>query len=188
MADAFDVKPTSQNTLVISNGSAAKQYVGIDTNLFRELDSNLTFGDGISPRLVAFQEDGDGRVTGFVMDEMPFMSLRKKPAYETMDVQKPLLAASFLVFLSVLLRAFYQRRSAVQLSSQERASRSRQAPQACGCCIEPCWSGGNASSLECSPVAWSQGRVPYCRSNRRTGCCVSKSLSVSPMDLCGIAR
>jgi len=122
MADAFDVKPTSQNTLVISNGSAAKQYVEIDTNLFRELDSNLTFGDGMNPRLVAFQEDDDGRVTGFVMDEMPFMSLRRKSAYETMEVQKPLLAVSFLVFIAVLLRAFYQRRSVIQLSSQERTS------------------------------------------------------------------
>ena len=122
MADEFEVAPTANDTLAISIGGAVKQYVEIDTNLFRELDPNLTFGDGTSPRLIAFQEGDGGRIKGFVMDEMPFMSLRKKAAFESFAVQKALVTISLLVFSGVLLRAFYQRRSLALLPAEDRAS------------------------------------------------------------------
>jgi CubicO group peptidase (beta-lactamase class C family) len=120
MAYAFEITNTGDNALALTVGDASKQYVEVDHLLFRELDPNLTLGNGMSPRLLAFQEDDQGRIVGFVMDEMPFMSLRKKPAFETLAVQKPLVILSYLVFLGVLLRALYQRRSLAQLPARDR--------------------------------------------------------------------
>lgn len=120
MADSFEVSSTSNNTLAIRLGDSAKQYVEIGDNLFREIDSNLTFGGGMSPRLIAFQENDAGDVTGFILDEWPFMSLRKKPAFATMGVQKPILYASFLVFLSLVLRALLRFNATNQPPENER--------------------------------------------------------------------
>jgi CubicO group peptidase (beta-lactamase class C family) len=122
MADAFEITDTGDNAIALTVGDASKQYVEVDHLLFRELDPNLTLGDGMSPRLLAFQEDEQGRITGFVMDEMPFMSLRKKPAFETLAVLKPLVTISYLVFLGVLLRTWYTRRMPAQLPPRGRSA------------------------------------------------------------------
>jgi CubicO group peptidase (beta-lactamase class C family) len=119
MADGFEISNTGNNALALTVGDATKQYVEVDHLLFRELDPNLTLGDGMSPRLLAFQEDDQGLITGFVMDEMPFMSLRKKPSFESLAVLKPLVTICYLVFLGVLLRTYYTRRLLAQLPSKD---------------------------------------------------------------------
>lgn len=120
MSDSIEVTPTANNTLAFSIGGATKQYVEVEENLFRELDSNLTFGGGMSPRLIAFQENAAGDVTGFILDEWPFMSLRKKPAYETMRVQKAMMIVCLVTFLGMVLRALLQHSTASQRSANER--------------------------------------------------------------------
>jgi len=77
---------------------------------------------GISPRLLAFQENGQGEVTGFVMEGLPFMSLRKLPSYATANFNYMLLGFSFLVFLFVLLRRFFQRAAIRSMPAKDRGA------------------------------------------------------------------
>ena len=58
---------------------------------------------------MAFQENADGKITGFVMDGLPFMSLRKLPLFATPAFNLTLLGASMLVFLAVVAGRWYQR-------------------------------------------------------------------------------
>ena len=71
---------------------------------------------GISPRSLAFQQNEAGNIDGFVMDGLPFMSLRKLPLAATPSFNYALLGFSFLVFLAVLLRRCYQR-AAIRLQA-----------------------------------------------------------------------
>lgn len=103
------VAPTEDNTLVVVLGDKAKQYVEVDDNLFRELNPDLSLIAGIKPALLAFQEDDAGNITGFVMDGLPFMSLRKLPFYATGPFNFALLGFAMLVFVAVVLRRWYQR-------------------------------------------------------------------------------
>ena len=120
MADEFQVTATDNNTLSIAIDGAAKQYVEVEDLLFRELDPGFTFGGGMSPRLVSFQRDDDGRISGFILDEWPFMSLRKKPFYETMHFLKPAVAFCYLMFLALLFGVFDRRRTLPLLPANER--------------------------------------------------------------------
>ena len=109
VASSVKVVPTKDNTLMVGLFGKAKQYVEVGDNLFREQSSGISMVPGLSPRLLAFQENDQGQVTGFVMDGLPFMSLRKLAAYETPGFNLSLLGFSMLVFLLVLLRRFFQR-------------------------------------------------------------------------------
>jgi CubicO group peptidase (beta-lactamase class C family) len=109
LANVIQVAPTADDTLVVSFGGKAKQYAEIEENLFRETTPGITLAAGINPRLIAFQEDAQGAITGFVMDGLPFMSTRKLPVYATPNFNFTLLGVSLLVLLGVLLRRFYQR-------------------------------------------------------------------------------
>jgi len=122
LGGAPTVASTDDNTLVVSFGGKSKQYVEVDHNLFREMDPGVSMGAGISPRLIAFQEDDAGNVTGFVMDGLPFMSLRKLPTWATPNFNFTLLGLSFVVFLWVLLRRFFQRTAIRVLPDRERAA------------------------------------------------------------------
>jgi len=122
IASAMQVAPTKDNTLVVSFSGKPKQYVEVEKNLFRELDAGISIVAGISPRLVAFQEDGQGEITGFVMEGLPFMSLRKLPVWETPNFNFALMGFSFLVFLGVLLRRFYQRAAIRALPVRDRGA------------------------------------------------------------------
>ncbi len=97
------------NNLTMEWGAGPKQYVQIEQNLFHELDSGAALNSRINPVLLAFQQDGQGKVTGFVMDGLPFMSLRKLPFYSTAGFNLGLLGLSAVIFLIVLLRRFFQR-------------------------------------------------------------------------------
>ncbi len=122
MADEFQVSATSDNTLLIAIGGDARQYVEVDDNLFRERDPAYSFGGGWKPRLVAFQQNRDGEITGFILDEWPFMSLRKKPFYETMRFTQPAFWLAMLVFALMLVYRLCRRMAVRLLSQPERAA------------------------------------------------------------------
>ncbi|TDG14699.1 class A beta-lactamase-related serine hydrolase [Seongchinamella unica] len=83
------------NTLMIGE----TRYVEVDNNLFREVDD---YGR------VAFQEDANGKITGFVMDGFGVMQLYKAPFYETRVFTGSLVGLSLLIFVGVFLRLAYQ--------------------------------------------------------------------------------
>ena len=116
------IAPTEDNTLIMSFAGKAKQYAEVEENLFRETDPGISLIAGISPRLLAFQENPQGEITGFVMEGLPFMSLRKLPAYATANFNLTLLGFSFLVFLFVLLRRFFQRAAIKALPAADRSA------------------------------------------------------------------
>jgi CubicO group peptidase (beta-lactamase class C family) len=109
LTGVVQVAPTADNTLLVSLGGAAKQYAEVEENLFSELNPNISLIAGISPRQVAFQENDDGEITGFVMDGLPFMSLRKLPLVATPAFNFSLLGFSMLVFVAVVAGRWYQR-------------------------------------------------------------------------------
>jgi CubicO group peptidase (beta-lactamase class C family) len=116
------VAPTPDNTLVVSFGGAAKQYVEIEENLFGELSPNVSLIAGISPRQVAFQENDDGEISGFVMDGLPFMSLRRLPFVATPAFNYSLLALSMLAFVAVVAGRWYQRAAIRSKPTADRAA------------------------------------------------------------------
>ncbi|WGL17888.1 serine hydrolase [Microbulbifer bruguierae] len=122
LSGAIEVAPTGDNTLMVAMADKAKQYVEVDTNLFRALDSSTTLASGINPELLAFQENDQGEITGFVMDGFPFMSLRKLPFYDTSTFNFALLALSVLIFIAVLLRRYYQRRTVRTMPAAEKSA------------------------------------------------------------------
>jgi CubicO group peptidase (beta-lactamase class C family) len=122
LASVLQVAPTEDNTLVISFSGNAKQYVEIEDNLFRELNSNVSLIAGFIPRLLSFQENDDGDITGFVLDGLPFMSLRKMPVHATPTFNFALLGFSVLVLLAVVLRRWYQRMAIRALPAADRSA------------------------------------------------------------------
>ncbi|HEX5787123.1 MAG TPA: serine hydrolase domain-containing protein [Woeseiaceae bacterium] len=122
LANVVQVAATPEGTLVVAFADAAKQYVEVEENLFRELDPNISLIAGIAPPLMAFQENEDGEITGFVLDGLPFMSLRKLPLVATPSFNYALLALSMLVFLGVVLRRWFQRAALRQESLPERTA------------------------------------------------------------------
>jgi hypothetical protein len=116
------IAPTEDKTLVMAFAGKAKQYAEVEKNLFRETDPGISLVAGISPRLLAFQENEQGEITGFVMDGLPFMSLRKLPPYATPNFNFTLLGISFLVFLVVLLRRYFQRATLRGLPAADRSA------------------------------------------------------------------
>jgi CubicO group peptidase (beta-lactamase class C family) len=122
MASSLKIIPTEENTLILTFSGKAKQYVEVDKNLFREQDSGYSLVPGISPPLLAFQENDQGEITGFVMDGLPFMSLRKMPVFETPNFNLTLLGLSMLIFLLVLLRRFFQRAAIRSFSAADKTA------------------------------------------------------------------
>lgn len=122
LAGGVTIAPTQDNTLILSFAGKAKQYAEVEKNLFREVSSGVSLVAGISPRLLAFQENEQGEITGFVMEGLPFMSLRKLPGYATPNFNLTLLGLAFLVFLGVLLRRFYQRKQIKSLPAPDRGA------------------------------------------------------------------
>ena len=116
------VAPTEDNTLLVAFGGGAKQYVEVDENLFHERDAGISMVAGISPKQIAFQEDANGNITGFVMDGLPFMSLRKLPGYATANFNFSLMGLSMLVLLGVALRRFFQRREIAAMVKPDRSA------------------------------------------------------------------
>ncbi len=122
LAGGVQVAPTEDNTLLLAFGGGAKQYVEVGDNLFRELNPAVSLVAGISPALIAFQADENGNVTGFVMDGLPFMSLRRLPFAATPNFNFTLLGFSVIVFLGVVLGRWYRRKLIKVLAPTEKAT------------------------------------------------------------------
>lgn len=122
MANSIQVAPTEDNTLLLAFSGGAKQYVEVGENLFRELNPYVTLVPGISPRQIAFQQDEDGEITGFVLDGLAFMSLRKLPFYGTQSFHMSLLGLSLLILIGVVLRRFFQRREIAAFDATDRSA------------------------------------------------------------------
>jgi len=124
LAGGVQVAPTTNNTLMVAFAGKTKEYAEVEKNLFRETSPLVSLAPGISPRLLAFQENDKGQITGFVMDGLPFMSLRKLPGYATGNFNLSLLGLSMLIFLGVMLRRFFQRKDYAALSAGDRTALS----------------------------------------------------------------
>lgn len=123
LVSTVKVVPTADNTLLVAFRSGKpKQYAEVEPNLFREMSPYMPFLDGFSPRLIAFQENEAGEITGFVIDGLPFMSLRRLAMHETPAFNFTLLGLSFLVFAGTLLHRFYQRRDIAALPGRDRGA------------------------------------------------------------------
>jgi hypothetical protein len=124
ISSVVQIAPAEDNSLMLAFAGKAKQYVEVEKNLFRERDPGLSLIAGISPRLIAFQQNEAGVITGFVMDGLPFMSLYKAPAYSTPSFNFTLLGLSLIIFLGVVLRRFFQRREFRAFSAADRLALS----------------------------------------------------------------
>ncbi len=122
LGGGVQVAPTEEDTLLVAFAGGAKQYVEVDNNLFRELNPAVSLVAGISPALIAFQEDENGHITGFVMDGLPFMSLRRLPLAATPNFNFTLLGFSVLVFLGVVLGRWYRRKIIKALAPADKAT------------------------------------------------------------------
>lgn len=122
MSSVVQVTPGPDNTLVVGFAGNAKRYAEVGDNLFRALHQDVTIVAGLAPRLIAFQENDDGEVTGFVMDGLPFMSLRKLASWESPNLNYMLLGFAMLVFLAVLLRRFFQRATIRTWSASDKSA------------------------------------------------------------------
>lgn len=110
------------NSLVLTMGEDSKQYVEVESNLFRERNALATIAGGMRPRLLAFQEDDNGEITGFVLDGLPFMSTRRLGMQDTPGFNFTLLGLSMLIFVGVLARRFYQRREVRSWPATDRSA------------------------------------------------------------------
>ena len=109
MTSVVQVAPTEEGTLIVALGDGAKQYVEVEENLFRQLNPDIALLSGVAPALMAFQENEDGEITGFVLDGLPFMSLRRLSVIDTPSFNFTLLGLAVFVFLGVAARRFYAR-------------------------------------------------------------------------------
>ena len=73
MMSVIQVVPTAEMTLIVSMAGKTKQYAQVETNLFREVSRGVSLLPGISPRLLAFQENDQGDTDG---PENPFANVR----------------------------------------------------------------------------------------------------------------
>jgi CubicO group peptidase (beta-lactamase class C family) len=122
LTGVVQVAATAEGTLVVALGGNAKQYVEVEENLFRELSPNIPLISGISPRYIAFQQNDGGEITGFVMDGLPFMSLRRLPLHQTPAFNFALLGFSMLVFVAVVAGRWYRRSLIRSQPPDERAA------------------------------------------------------------------
>ncbi|HNP34721.1 MAG TPA: serine hydrolase domain-containing protein [Woeseiaceae bacterium] len=122
IGSVIKIAPTKDNTLVVAFAGKTKQYAEVDENLFREVDAGLSLAAGISPRLIAFQENDAGAITGFVFDGLPFMSARKLPPYATPSFNYALVGLSFVVLLLFFLRRVFQRREIALMAAPDRTA------------------------------------------------------------------
>ncbi len=96
----ISVQPTADNTLAVNFGDTISQYVEIDNNLFLKIDGS---------RKLAFQENEEGEITGFVLDRAPFASTFKASWYQNGRLHIILFGLSMLIFLAVILRRLLRR-------------------------------------------------------------------------------
>lgn len=92
MTSGMVVEATDNNTLMVPYWD---EVVEIDKNLFQQVD-----GD----RQIAFQENEQGEITGFVHDAMPFLSSFRTPFYFSGTFNFLMLGLVGLMYIGVILR------------------------------------------------------------------------------------
>ncbi len=109
----FSVAPSGDNTLILSGFEAPRQFVEIDTNLFRQVDGKLK---------IAFGEDTNGNIYDLHIDGLPFMDLSRAPALESPTFKMLLPLASLLLFLTVWTGWLYRRKDYKSMPAGERTA------------------------------------------------------------------
>jgi len=104
-----DVAPDGQGGLLIGE----HHYVEIGDKLFRNVEN----GD-----LVAFQENSQGDITGYVPDGWSPLSMYKARGYANMNLSFGLIGLAIIVFLAVFFRYLYQRERLQAMSVSERSA------------------------------------------------------------------
>ena len=122
LSGVVQVAPTEDNTLLLAFGGGAKRYVEVGDNLFRQLNPAVSLASGLSPALIAFQEDEKGEITGFVMDGLAFMSLRRLPLVATPNFNFTLIGFSVLVFIGVVMGRWYRRKLVREMPAADRSA------------------------------------------------------------------
>ncbi|TNE66190.1 MAG: serine hydrolase [Alphaproteobacteria bacterium] len=101
------VTPMPDNTLLIEG----KRYVEIEHNLFQLIDGTDR---------IAFQEDADGNITGYVLDGFGVMRFYRAGFQETTGFTTLVVGLSLTVFLFVFLRLAYQFAAFRALKGEEK--------------------------------------------------------------------
>ena len=122
LGGAVSIAPTGDGALLLAFGGGSKRYVEVDAGLFREAVPGAPLVAGLAPEFLAFQEDEAGRVTGFVMSDLPFMSLRRLPLADSPNFNLSALGLSLLVFLAALASHWMRRPERVTLDASSRSA------------------------------------------------------------------
>jgi len=116
-AYTYTVSAPGDGTLNVSLEGFQLRFVEVEPLYFRQIDG--------SSSLVFFKNDR-GRITGFYTDFAPQYSAKRPPWYELRSFNLPLLIASVLLFISVLIaaptQALISRRRGADLRSASRTA------------------------------------------------------------------
>jgi len=112
----YNVSLASDNSLII----AGRKYAEIGNNLFKAIEP---FKTGGLPEVIAFQENAAGEITGFVAEDLSYMSTYKAAWYENKIFNGFVFVLSFLIFIGTFLRGCYQRKAYKALSGPNKSAR-----------------------------------------------------------------
>lgn len=101
MSGGVDVVPTENNTLLVTGPYAARQFVEVGENLFRQVDG--------TDRIVFSSRSGEGLDT-FYFESLPFMAMQRMPTFETSVFKYLLPGVALLLFLHTIVSWFYKRK------------------------------------------------------------------------------
>ncbi|HSB88923.1 MAG TPA: serine hydrolase domain-containing protein [Anaerolineales bacterium] len=90
------ISSPGDGTLLLTTGWGVWSFVEVEPLYFRQVDANFS---------IAFREDGRGRITHLFADLTPMYTFKKLAWYETSAFHMGLIAASLLVFLSMIAAA-----------------------------------------------------------------------------------
>lgn len=113
LGGALQITPTGEGTLLFGGALPPRQFVEIDTNLFRQVDG---------PLRIAFGEDEDGNVRDLHIDGLPFMDASRVPSAETPFFTGILPAIAFLMFITAWTGWAYRRKEYKAMEGGERTA------------------------------------------------------------------
>tara|TARA_B110000027_G_scaffold132643_1_gene159250 strand:+ start:6819 stop:8729 length:1911 start_codon:yes stop_codon:yes gene_type:complete len=110
MSYGIAVTVTGDSSLLVQMPRKTSRYVEVAEHLFVE-----KYGPG----KIAFQTNIRGKITGLVVDGLPYTSMFKAPFYYTKNFNLGFLALTILVFVGVILRFLYQKSEFLRLSGPD---------------------------------------------------------------------
>lgn len=124
MSNGLRVVPMPDRTLLLVADTGSKRYVEVARNLFKEQDPGIVYSVAASrPRMVAFQEDAHGDISGLALDGRPYTSSYKAAAYQTARFSRNLVFVSAAIFAAVLFGALGRRVYRRSTESADRPAR-----------------------------------------------------------------